>query len=100
MAAVMAFAAAQAGGGEDRGRKGRRRRLFFFFRDDPFTFSVLLSFLCWPAAPHLSGLLALVGVLNFLAATSDIAADGLAVDVLSEDELGWGNTAQVGVLHL
>src|SRR5690606_329948 len=33
--------------------------------------------------------------LNLLAATQDIATDGLAVDTLSARELGPGNTAQV-----
>jgi PAT family beta-lactamase induction signal transducer AmpG len=40
-------------------------------------------------------LLALVGVMNLFAATQDVAVDGLAVDILGEDELGPGNAAQV-----
>jgi PAT family beta-lactamase induction signal transducer AmpG len=40
-------------------------------------------------------LLALVFLMNLLAATMDIAVDGLAVDVLERRELGHGNTAQV-----
>ena len=40
-------------------------------------------------------LLALVLLMNLLAATMDIAVDGLAVDVLERQELGHGNTAQV-----
>lgn len=44
------------------------------------------------------GLLAVVVlffVLNVLAATQDVAVDGLAVDLLKDEELGPGNTAQV-----
>ena len=40
-------------------------------------------------------LLALVFVMNLVAATQDIAVDGLAVDILDADELGTGNAAQV-----
>lgn len=40
-------------------------------------------------------LLALVFVVNLLAATQDIAVDGLAVDTLHPSELGLGNAAQV-----
>ncbi len=44
---------------------------------------------------HLPALLGLVFVLNLLAATQDVAVDGLAVDLLAEGELGLGNAAQV-----
>ena len=37
----------------------------------------------------------LIGLTNLFAATMDIAVDGLAVDMLETDELGWGNIAQV-----
>ena len=40
-------------------------------------------------------LLALIGLTNLFAATMDIAVDGLAVDLLAVEELGWGNIAQV-----
>ncbi len=40
-------------------------------------------------------LLVTVLAMNFFAATQDIATDGLAVDLLPPDALGWGNTAQV-----
>ncbi|XP_077988924.1 major facilitator superfamily domain-containing protein 3-like [Glandiceps talaboti] len=36
-----------------------------------------------------------VFLLNFLAATQDIAVDGIAISILGEEELGKGNTAQV-----
>ncbi|MEO1086998.1 MAG: MFS transporter, partial [Acidobacteriota bacterium] len=40
-------------------------------------------------------LLALVLMMNVFASTLDVAVDGLAVDVLEEHELGYGNIAQV-----
>ena len=40
-------------------------------------------------------LLLLVFLMNLFAATQDIAVDGLAVDLLGEDELGPGNAVQV-----
>ncbi len=59
---------------------------------------VLLVLTCAATAlvhEHLPALLGLVLVLNLLAATQDIAVDGLAVDLLAQDELGLGNAAQV-----
>jgi MFS family permease len=48
------------------------------------------------AAPGgLAPILVLVATMNLLAATLDIAVDGLAVDVLERGELGRGNVAQV-----
>lgn len=49
---------------------------------------------------HLGLLLALVLLMNLFAATQDIAADGLAVDLLSEQELGPANAAQVTPKHV
>src|SRR5689334_22890753 len=43
----------------------------------------------------LAWFLGLVALTNLFAATMDIAVDGLAVDMLETDELGWGNIAQV-----
>ncbi|MBI2377205.1 MAG: MFS transporter [Deltaproteobacteria bacterium] len=43
----------------------------------------------------IEALLALVFLMNLFAATMDIAVDGLAVDLLSSEELGVGNAAQV-----
>jgi PAT family beta-lactamase induction signal transducer AmpG len=43
----------------------------------------------------LAWFLGLVALTNLFAATMDIAVDGLAVDMLEPDELGWGNIAQV-----
>ena len=42
-----------------------------------------------------SWLLSLVFLMNLFAATQDIAVDGWAVDLLSDEELGPGNAAQV-----
>jgi PAT family beta-lactamase induction signal transducer AmpG len=39
--------------------------------------------------------LLLITLTNLFAATMDIAVDGLAVDMLDPEELGWGNVAQV-----
>jgi len=44
---------------------------------------------------NLTLLLGLVFCMNLFAATQDIAVDGLAVDLLSDEELGMGNAAQV-----
>jgi MFS transporter, PAT family, beta-lactamase induction signal transducer AmpG len=44
---------------------------------------------------HIVGLAAVIVVMNFLAATQDIAVDGLAVSWLSRSELGPGNAIQV-----
>jgi MFS family permease len=48
-----------------------------------------------PPETALSTLLALVLLMNFFAATMDIAVDGLAVDLLEPGELGLGNASQV-----
>jgi RhtX/FptX family siderophore transporter len=44
--------------------------------------------------------LLLVGAVNLLSASQDIASDGLAVDCLSEGQRGWGNGVQVGAFRL
>lgn len=48
-----------------------------------------------PADDALFVLLGLVFLMNLFAATMDIAVDGLAIDLLEERELGYGNIAQV-----
>jgi MFS transporter, PAT family, beta-lactamase induction signal transducer AmpG len=48
-----------------------------------------------PLPSGLPVVLGLVFLMNLFAATMDIAVDGLAIDVLGEDELGPGNSAQV-----
>ncbi|XP_078677290.1 major facilitator superfamily domain-containing protein 3-like [Branchiostoma floridae x Branchiostoma belcheri] len=44
---------------------------------------------------HFPSLCAVVFFMNFFASTQDVAVDGIAVAILSADELGKGNTAQV-----
>lgn len=61
---------------------------------------VLLAVTCaavalTPPGRELAPLLGLILLLNLLAATQDIAVDGLAIDVLRPDQLGRGNAAQV-----
>jgi PAT family beta-lactamase induction signal transducer AmpG len=45
-------------------------------------------------------LLGLVFLMNLFAATQDIPVDGLAVDLLKDRDLGWGNAVQVGAYKL
>lgn len=49
----------------------------------------------FPPERGIAPVLALIFVMNLFAATMDVAVDGLAVDVLSERELGAGNAVQV-----
>jgi len=75
------------------GRFGRRRSWIL-------PLQLLLAATCVAAAlvppdEGLGPILALVLAMNLLAATLDIAVDGLAVDVLERAELGQGNVAQV-----
>lgn len=72
-------------------RLGRRRSWIL-----PLQLGLVLT--CGAAAlvhQHLPALLACVFLLNLFAATQDIAVDGLALDLLSDQELGVGNSAQV-----
>jgi MFS transporter, PAT family, beta-lactamase induction signal transducer AmpG len=60
----------------------------------------LLALTCFAAGgiqidTQLNQLLGLVFLMNLFAATMDIAVDGLAVQLLSQGELGLGNSAQV-----
>lgn len=74
-------------------RFGRRRSWIL-----PLQIGLALSCAVAAFIPAESGLLALllaVLAMNFFAATMDVAVDGLAVDVLRRDELGYGNIAQV-----
>jgi PAT family beta-lactamase induction signal transducer AmpG len=51
--------------------------------------------LAFVPAEALLWFLLLITLTNLFAATMDIAVDGLAVDMLDPEELGWGNVAQV-----
>jgi MFS family permease len=54
-----------------------------------------LAALSRPAAPPIGFLMAACLLLNLLAATQDIATDGMAVDLLAPAERGWANGLQV-----
>ena len=63
----------------------------------PLQLLMIISLLTASRSAHM-GLLPLMAnlfVMNLIAATQDIAVDGLAVDILGEGELGYGNAAQV-----
>ncbi|KIG19606.1 AmpG permease [Enhygromyxa salina] len=51
--------------------------------------------LAFVPAEALGLFLGMIALTNLFAATMDIAVDGLAVDMLEAEELGWGNIAQV-----
>ncbi|MFH2008874.1 MAG: MFS transporter [bacterium] len=53
-------------------------------------------------SPSLSllGLMAMLSLVNFCAATQDIAVDGLAVDILDEHERGVGNSVQAAAYKI
>lgn len=59
------------------------------------TFTVLLGLAFLPQPVNMTVILWAVFVVNLLAATQDIATDGLAVDMLNDDERGLGNGIQV-----
>lgn len=48
-----------------------------------------------PPSRGVAALLGMVFLMNLFAATMDVAVDGLAVDLLARNELGYGNIAQV-----
>jgi MFS family permease len=48
-----------------------------------------------PPSRGLWTLLAMVFLMNLFASTMDVAVDGMAVDLLRQEELGYGNVAQV-----
>jgi len=77
----------------DAGRFGRRRGVILATQVLSVALLALLSIRS--TGPSVPMLLASVLLVNLLAATQDIATDGLAVDILSERELGWGNGIQV-----
>ncbi len=75
------------------GRLGARRSWIL-----PLQLGLLASCLAAafiPPARGLGLLLAMVFLMNLFAATMDVAVDGLAVDLLTPSELGYGNIAQV-----
>ncbi len=75
------------------GKLGRRRRVIL-----PLQLTAVVALLVLAALDfdrHLPAILGLVLLCNFLAASQDIATDGLAVETLSERERGLGNGLQV-----
>lgn len=79
--------------GSGDGRFGRRRSWILPLQAASVVLMVWLSF-C-PPELSLAPLLIAVFLANLVAATQDVAADGLAVEVLSERERGLGNGLQV-----
>ncbi|MDC0747305.1 MFS transporter [Polyangium mundeleinium] len=80
------------------GRLGRRRGVILPIQ---ILSALLLLALAVPAGgPTIPWLCAAVLCINLLAATQDVATDGLAVDLLSADELGWGNGVQVAAYRV
>ncbi len=80
------------------GPRGRRRRCIL-----PLQLAgvgVMLVLASMQPAASLPALLTAVFVANVLAATQDIATDGLAIDLLAPDERGLGNAIQVGGYRL
>ena len=74
-------------------RIGRRRSWIL-----PLQAGLMLCILGAGFVPPSEGILALVGMvflMNLFASTMDVAVDGLAVDMLRTEELGYGNIAQV-----
>ncbi len=73
-------------------RLGRRRSWII-----PLQVLMILSMLSafYTCSMGLIPLLVNIFMMNVFAATQDIAVDGLAVDILKEGDLGFGNTAQV-----
>jgi MFS family permease len=73
-------------------RHGRRRSWIIPLQAALASTCLGLAFVPSEALLLFLGMLALT---NLFAATMDIAVDGLAVDMLAPEELGWGNVAQV-----
>ena len=62
--------------------------------------AVTLALAFCPPERSLVAIAVLFLILNVFAATQDIGVDGLAVDILSKDEMGPGNTAQISGFKL
>jgi MFS transporter, PAT family, beta-lactamase induction signal transducer AmpG len=74
-------------------RLGRRRGYILPLQ---FLSAALLLGLALPEdTVSVEALLVAVLLVNLLAATQDVATDGLAVELLAPEELGWGNGVQV-----
>ncbi|MGE0713424.1 MAG: MFS transporter [Planctomycetota bacterium] len=74
-------------------RHGDRRRWILGL--NALGVALLCALAFFPPDLSLAPLLVAVALTNLVAATQDVAADGLAVDVLAPEERGWGNGIQV-----
>ena len=74
-------------------RKTGRRRSWII----PLQILLFISILSasFTSATGMTFLVINIFIMNLVSATQDIAVDGLAVDILSENDLGYGNAAQV-----
>jgi MFS transporter, PAT family, beta-lactamase induction signal transducer AmpG len=79
-------------------RWGRRRSWLLPMQASMVALLALMSL--WRPGLGLLPLMALVILINLVSATQDIAADGLAVSVLTPDERGLGNGLQVGAYRV
>jgi predicted MFS family arabinose efflux permease len=84
--------------GRAHGVLGRRRG--FILPVQLATCAVLLVVAALDPARSMAPVLGAVLITNLLAASQDIATDGLAVDLLGPDERGLGNSLQVGAYRL
>ncbi|WP_275976922.1 MFS transporter [Polyangium aurulentum] len=80
------------------GRLGRRRG--FILPLQILSSALLFSLAVSAEGPGVRGLLVAVLLVNLLAATQDVATDGLAVDLLKAHELGLGNGVQVAAYRV
>ncbi|MDI1445433.1 MFS transporter [Polyangium sp. 6x1] len=80
------------------GRLGRRRGVILPIQ--VLSASLLFALALPEGGPTIPWLCAAVLCINLLAATQDVATDGLAVDLLDEHELGWGNGVQVAAYRV
>ncbi len=79
-------------------RLGRRRGYILPLQ---FLSAALLLFLGgFATGTQLAALLVPVVLINLLSATQDVATDGLAVDLLTPAERGWGNGVQVAAYRV
>lgn len=74
-------------------RFGRRRSWILPLQAGLLACVIAAAFV--PPSRGLAALLLMVFLMNLFASTMDVAVDGLAVDVLRREELGYGNVAQV-----
>jgi RhtX/FptX family siderophore transporter len=79
-------------------RLGRRRG--YILPLQLLSAALLLSLGWFETGAQLAALLVPVLLINLLSATQDVATDGLAVDLLTTAERGWGNGVQVAAYRV